>query len=93
MLGRICPSPAAGINVTIRGDSRPEALRWARDPDRRASLRFLVLTYLGTPLPQARLFLLLDAANVPAATMDAKTALGGVAVLGASSRPVRLPLG
>ena len=93
MLGRTCPSPAAGINLTIRGGSNPGALRWARDPERRTSLRFLVLTYLGTPLPQARIFLELHPSNVPAAATHAETALGGVAVLGASTRPVRLPLG
>ena len=93
VLGRTCPSPAAGIEITLLGDSRPDALRWAADPRRRASLRFLVLTYLGSPLPCARFFLRLDAANVPAAATDTDTALGGVAVLGVSSGPVRLPLG
>lgn len=92
ILGRTCPAPAAGIDVTLVGGSRPDALRWAADPARRQSLRRLVLTYVGTPLPRVRLFLLLDADNVPAATACADTALGGVAVLGPPSRPVRLPL-
>ena len=52
-----------------------------------------MLTYLGTPLPRVRLFLRLDVDNVPPAAAHTGTALGGLAVLGTPSRPVRLPLG
>ena len=93
VLGRTCPCPAAGAEVTLEGGSRADAQRWAADPQRRASLSFLVLTYLGTPLPRVRLFLRLDVDNVPPAAAHAGTALGGLAVLGTPSRPVRLPLG
>lgn len=92
MLGRTCELPAAGIDVVVDGGRDPRAQAWARDARRRASLGYLVRTYIGSASPEARVFLLLDVGNAPPATLDAYTSLGGLAVLGEADETVRLPL-
>ena len=93
MLGLSCELPSAGIAVHIRGGDNPVAPAWARDPRRRRSLHLLAASYIGAPSPEARLYLWLDPDNAPRAALDGTTAFGGLAVLGRSSQPVRLPIG
>ena len=93
MLGAQCRLPSAGVEIHMEGGARPEAQDWARSPIRRGSLWLLALSYIGSPTPEATLFLWLDGDNAPPAALDGATALGGLAVLGPTDEPVRLPLG
>ena len=92
MLGSSCELPNAGIAVHVRGGGEPDAPRWAGDPLRRRSLHLLAASYIGGPSPEARIYLWLDPDNAPAAALDGTAAFGGLAVLGRSTRPVRLPI-
>ena len=92
MLGSSCELPSAGIAIHIRGGGDPAAPAWARDPRRRRSLHLLAESYIGGPSPEARVYLWLDPDNAPRAALDGATALGGLAVLGRGSQPVRLPI-
>ncbi|MCY3811477.1 MAG: type VI secretion system baseplate subunit TssG [Gammaproteobacteria bacterium] len=92
MLGTRCRLPAAGVEIHIEGGDRPESRAWATDAPRRASLYLLATSYIGAPSPAARVYLWLDGDNTPPAALDDATALGGLAVLGGSDKPVRLPL-
>lgn len=92
MLGSTCVLASAGIDVVIDGGTEPRAQEWARASLRRASLGYLVRTYIGSASPEARIFLTLDAGNAPPAALDAFTCFGGLAVLGEAEQTVRLPL-
>ena len=92
ILGISCELPAAGIEIHIEGGGHREAQSWARSAARRRSLHLLATAYIGAVSPEARLFLVLDGANAPPATLGGDTTLGGLAVLGTSDVPVRLPL-
>ena len=92
ILGASCELPSAGVEIHIEGGTHREAPDWARSAARRRSLHLLATAYIGAVSPQARLFLWLDGTNAPPAALDNDTALGGLAVLGASDVPVRLPL-
>ena len=92
ILGVSCELPAAGVEIHIEGGTHREAPAWARSAARRRSLHLLATAYIGAVSPEARLFLVLDGTNAPPATLDKDTALGGLAVLGTSDVPVRLPL-
>ena len=93
MLGVECHLPSAGVEIHIEGNGAPEAREWVRNPIRRASLWLLAQSYIGSPSPEASLFLWLDGGNAPPATLDGDAALGGLAVLGSSDGSVRLPIG
>ena len=92
MLGLSCELPSAGIAIHIRGGGDPAAPAWVRDPRRRRSLHLLAESYIGAPSPEARVYLWLNPDNAPPAALDGTTAFGGLAVLGHSSQPVRLPI-
>ncbi len=92
VLGSRCRLPAAGVEIVIDGGSRPAARNWARDRARRRSLHALASAYIGSPSPQASLFLQLNPDNAPPAVLDGQAALGGLAVLGEAKSVVRLPL-
>ena len=92
MLGASCELPAAAVEVHIEGGGREGAREWAHAETRRRSLHRLATAYVGAPSPEVRLFLWLDGNNVPPAALGNGTALGGLAVLGTSDVPVRLPL-
>lgn len=92
ILGMSCELPSAGVEIHIEGGTHPDAPAWARSAVRRRSLHVLVRAYIGTVSPEARLFLLLDGTIAPPATLGEDTTLGGLAVLGTSAAPVRLPL-
>ncbi len=92
MLGVRCELPSAGVDIHIEGGTHPEAPAWAGSARRRRSLHLLATAYIGAVSPEARLYLWLDGANVPPAALGKDTALGGLAVLGTSAVPVRLPL-
>ena len=92
ILGMSCELPSAAVEVHLEGGAREEALAWAGAQTRRQSLHLLAAAYVGAPSPQVRVFLWLDGANAPAASLDGGTALGGLAVLGTSDAPVCLPL-
>ena len=92
VLGVRCELPSAGVEVHIEGGTHREAPAWARSAARRRSLHMLATAYIGAASPEARLFLTLDGANAPPAALGQDTALGGLAVLGTSEVPVRLPL-
>ncbi len=91
-LGTQCHSPAAAVEIDIDGGSEPENRNWARQSARRRSLHLLARSYIGTSPPVARIFLRLQPGNAPPAALDGQSALGGMAVLGRASSPVRLPL-
>ena len=93
ILGASCHLPSAGVEVHLEGGAIRKAQEWARNPIRRASLWLLALAYIGSPSPEPSLFLWLDGDNAPPAALDGDAALGGLAVLGTSEGPVRLPLG
>ena len=90
MLGAKCRLPSAGVEVHIEGGSDPREQEWARDPVRRSSLQRLASSYVGAPSPVVRVYLWLEAGNVPCAALAGDTALGGLAVLGGSDRRVKL---
>lgn len=92
ILGMRCEFPCAGVEIHIEGGTHRQAPEWARSAARRRSLHLLATAYIGAISPQARLFLWLDGSNAPPAALDKGTALGGLAVLGTSDVPVRLPL-
>ena len=92
ILGMSCELPSAGVEIHIDGGTHREARAWARSAVRRRSLHLLATAYIGAVSPKARLFLILDGANAPPAALGSDTALGGLAVLGTSDVPVRLPL-
>ena len=92
ILGMRCELPSAGVEIHIEGDTQREAQAWARSAARRRSLHLLATAYIGAASPEARLFLMLDGTNTPPATLGKDTTLGGLAVLGTSEDPVRLPL-
>ena len=92
ILGASCELPAAAVEVHIEGGAQPRAQAWARTASRRRSLHLLATAYVGADSPEVRLFLWLDGCNVPPAALGNGTALGGLAVLGTSDVPVRLPL-
>ena len=92
MLGTACKLADAGIEIVIEGGGRPDGPPWAKDARRRESLYLLARCYIGSPSPAARIALRLDAGNAHPAALDGDTALGGLAVLGQSGGPVRLPL-
>lgn len=91
MIGTKCVLPSAGVAVVVRGGSLVSAQDWAQQRRRRASLYLLARTYIGSHVPQVRIFLTLDASNAPPAKLGL-AALGGLAVLGKASENVRLPL-
>ena len=92
VLGLRVRLPSAGVEVHLEGGDHPDAPAWARDPASRRSLHTLALAYVGAPSPVARIYLWLDADNVTPCALDGGCALGGMAVLGAPSDSVRLPL-
>ena len=92
ILGVRCELPSAGVEIHIEGGTQREAPAWARSAARRRSLHLLATAYIGAVSPEARLFLMLDGANAPPAALGEDTTLGGLAVLGTSDVPVRLPL-
>lgn len=92
ILGAKCRLPSAGVEVHIEGGSKPNEREWARDPVRRRSLHRLASSYIGAPSPVVRVYLWLDAGNVPPAALAGDTAFGGLAVLGGSDRRVKLPI-
>ena len=92
MLGRQCTLPTAAVEIHLQGGSRASAVAWAREPARRNSLHLLASSHIGGSSPEARVYLWLSPDNVPPAAFDGHTALGGLAVLGRSKEPVRLPL-
>ena len=92
ILGARCELPSAGVEIHIQGGTHPEAPAWARSASRRKSLHLLATAYIGAVSPEARLFLMLDGTNAPRATLGEDTTLGGLALLGTSDVPVRLPL-
>lgn len=92
MLGAMCRLPAAGCEVVINGGSRPEARQWALDPERRRSLHFLAVSYVGTVSPAVSIYLLLDPGNAPPAALDGNAVFGGLAILGNATETVRLPI-
>lgn len=92
MLGVRCRMPTAGVEVRVDGGSRCAAREWARDPERRRSLRLLANAYVGAPSPAVRILLSLNADNAPAAALDGGSALGGLAVLGPVDERVELPI-
>ena len=91
-LGMSCELPSAGVEIHIEGGTHREAPVWARSAARRRSLHLLATAYIGAVSPKARLFLWLDGINAPPAALGKDTTLGGLAVLGTSDVPVRLPL-
>ena len=91
VLGRYSTLATAGIEVIVNGGADEGARRWAREPDRCASLRLLCERYVGSDAVSTRLFIELDAGNIDPATFG-EAILGGMAVLGAPSEGVRLPL-
>ena len=92
ILGACCELPCAGVEIHIEGGAHREAPAWARSAARRRSLHLLATAYIGAVSPEARLFLMLDSTNAPPAALGKDTTLGGLAVLGTSDVPVRLPL-
>ncbi len=92
ILGMSSELPSAGVEIHIEGGTRRTAADWARSAVRRRSLHLLAMAYIGAVSPETRLFLWLDGANAPPAALDKDTTLGGLAVLGTSDVPVRLPL-
>ena len=93
MLGSRCRLPAAGCEVVINGGSRPEAQKWALDPERRRSLHLLAVSYVGAASPAVSIYLLLDPGNAPPARLDGNAAFGGLAILGNATETVRIPIG
>ena len=89
VLGTHCHLAAAGVDVEIDGGEEPEAGDWARSPVRRRALTFLCASYVGGALPEVRVWLTLAGTNVEPARLGVTT-LGGLAVLGRPSGPVRL---
>lgn len=92
VLGEKCMLPTAGIEVHMEGGTDPEAIKWARDPERRKALGLLAHSYIGSSSPEASVFLDLDPGNAPPAALDGGSAFGGMAVLGVARYPVSLPL-
>lgn len=92
MLGATCRLPSAGCEVVINGGSRPEAQKWARDPERRRSLHLLAVSYVGAVSPEVSIFLLLDPGNAPPAALDGNAVFGGLAILGNATETVRIPI-
>ena len=92
MLGSTCHLPAAGCEVVINGGARPEAQKWALDPERRRSLHLLAASYVGAISPAVNIFLLLAPGNAPPAALDGNAAFGGLAILGNATETVRIPI-
>ena len=92
ILGSRCTPSAAGIDIVINGGSDPAAQEWARDTNRHRSLRFLAVSYIGSPTPEAHIFLQLDPGNVPPLVLDGSARIGGLAVMGPPKRSIRIPL-
>ena len=92
ILGTSCHLPAAGVDVIVEGGSDAWAREWARCPGHRRALAFLAQSYIGSPNPQARVFLDLAPDNAPPAVLGEDAAFGGLAVLGEAVETVRLPL-
>lgn len=91
-IGREGEAAAAGVNVVLDGADSPEAIEWARDPERSRSLAYLCESYVGGPTPTV--FLYVDAAPeyVPRAALRGRTALGRAPVLGRAAGPMRIPI-
>lgn len=92
VLGSYCYLPTAGFRVTIEGGSNPEARAWAQDPIKRQSLLLLVSSYVGNNSPQGKIFLRLNADNIPPAGFDDETSLGGMALLGKADKSMLIPI-
>ena len=93
LLGSWCDSVAAGVEVVLEaGEDTERALVWARDPVRLQALHELASSYVGSPSPEVRIALELDAAKVPPSALDEMARLGGCAVLGRGVGRLRLPL-
>ncbi len=92
VLGRYSTLSTAGIEVIVNGGASESARRWAREPERCASVRLLCERYVGSDAISVRLFIELDAGNIDPATLG-ETILGGMAVLGPPyAAGARLPL-
>ncbi len=91
VLGRSCHLASAGVTIIIEGGSDEGSHVWATNSARRLSLSMLCRAYIGDATPTARLFLDLNANNVPLATLGT-SALGIASVLGSPKGRVRLPV-
>ena len=79
ILGRWCDSVASGVEVVLEaGDDADAALVWARDPVRLESLHHLAASYVGSPSPEVRIELEIDAAKVPGSALGEDARLGGL---------------
>ena len=92
MLGERVRVPEAGVDVLLDGEENPGALAWGADPAKRASLRVVLEAYVGGPMPEVRVGLRVDGAEIPAAALDAGACLGGVCMLGRCRGPKVLPI-
>ena len=91
ILGTRSRMASAGVEVVLEGGDDEGLLKWAEEPPRRRSLYDLAEAYIGGPSPAVRCYLEVDGAAVPPAALGLAE-LGGVAVLGRTPDPVRLPL-
>ena len=92
ILGSKCKPASAGIDIIIEGGKDTFAQRWARESERRRSLHLLASSYIGSPTPEARIFLQLDRRNVSPSVLDGNTVIGGLAVMGPPNDTVMLPI-
>ncbi len=90
LLGAKCFLREAGVEAIIRGDA--ETLRWVQDTQRRDSLYRLARAFIGSASPEVRIYLRVDANDVPPAALDGKAQLGGLAMLGEAEGQVLVQL-
>ncbi len=92
ILGSKCKPASAGIDIIIDGGKDSGAQKWARDPKRRQSLHLLATSYIGSPSPEARIFLQLDRSNVSPSVLNGDAVIGGLAVMGPPKDTINIPI-
>lgn len=91
-IGRDATVGTAGVNLVLDGAGAPEAIEWARDPERADSLAALCEAYVGGPVPQVFLYVDVAPEHIPGAALDGATAFGRAPLLGRAEDTTRIPI-
>ena len=91
-IGRDSDVDTAGVNLVLDGADAPDAIEWARDPERARSLAALCKAYVGGPVPHISLYVDVAPEHIPGAALDGDTAFGRAPLLGHAEDTTRVPI-